>query len=258
MNAMKVSVIHFLLLTTVSIVLAVPMLLYGPMAQGHDTWEHINYFAFHWPILEWGVLRTLVDRNESRIGQCVLFRFSAAAFLRLRISGAGRETTPLERDEPYRLPRPMGVRFVRFCLASREVQAKCRFGLRRLMNTWEIKPITDLEDSSSGIFAKCQQHGQRFLGARKEHNRRIQYRQGDEALCSNRAGEDHVKARRFAEIIATDSKSGYVDSDSFKPKSFLLVIRMWRPRNSLSLLPNEAYGYCRIYTNWWLPWRIWM
>jgi len=203
------------------------MLRYGPMARGHDTLEHINY-ARHFTDQFWsGELypRWLIGMNHG-LGSASFFVFPPLPFYVYALAEPGAKLLRWNAMSLTAFLALWGVRFVRFCLASREVQAKRRFGLRRLTNTWEIKPITDLEDSSSGTFAKCQQHGQRFLGARKEHNRPIQYRQGDEALRSNRAGEDHVKARRFAEIIANDSKSGYVDSGSFKPKSFLLVIRM--------------------------------
>ena len=81
MNTVKTNLIHFLFLTAAAVTLALPMLLYGPMAQGHDTWEHINY-ARHFTDQFWsGELypRWLIGMNHG-LGSASFFVFPPLPF----------------------------------------------------------------------------------------------------------------------------------------------------------------------------------
>jgi hypothetical protein len=81
MNAVKTNRIHFLFLTAIAVILALPMLLYGPLAQGHDTLEHINY-ARHFSDQFWsGELypRWLIGMNHG-LGSASFFVFPPLPF----------------------------------------------------------------------------------------------------------------------------------------------------------------------------------
>jgi len=81
MNAVKTNLIHFLFLTAIAVTLALPMLLYGPLAQGHDTLEHINY-ARHFSDQFWsGELypRWLIGMNHG-LGSASFFVFPPLPF----------------------------------------------------------------------------------------------------------------------------------------------------------------------------------
>lgn len=81
MKAIKTNLIHFLFLTALAVTLGLPMLLYGPVARGHDTWEHINY-ARHFTEQFWsGELypRWLIGMNHG-LGSPTFFVFPPLPF----------------------------------------------------------------------------------------------------------------------------------------------------------------------------------
>src|SRR6185312_11018502 len=76
-NAFSGKRFSILLVVGFAIVLALPMLLYGPLIDGHDTHEHLNYVK-HFSEQFWtGNLSSLAYGHECWPGKPDFFRVSA-------------------------------------------------------------------------------------------------------------------------------------------------------------------------------------